>query len=127
MLVVAATTLTFCPVVANPVTFPVRFPENAPENVVALNVPVDGFTLTVDTEDVAAPETVAAAGVNKTGWLADVVAATTLIFLPVVAKPVKLPEKAEAVIVPVDGVTNTVDTAEVADPVTLTSCGVNVI
>jgi hypothetical protein len=66
-LVVAATTLTFCPVVAKPVTFPVRFPENAPLNVVADNVPVDGLTLTVDTVDVAAPETEAAAGVNNTG------------------------------------------------------------
>ena len=112
--------------VANPVTFPVRLPENAPENVVALTVPVEGLTLTVDTVEVAAPETEAAAGVNKTGWLADVVAATTLIFLPVVANPVKLPENAVAVNVPVDGTTNIVLTADVAEPETETSCGLNV-
>ena len=53
--------------VAKPVTFPVKFPENAPENVVALTVPVDGLTLTVDTVEVAAPETAVVAGVKTIG------------------------------------------------------------
>ena len=101
-------------------------PEKAPENVVADNVPVDGLTVTVETVEVAAPETVAEAGVNNTGWLAAVVAATTLIFLPVVANPVKLPENAVAVNVPVDGTTDIVLTADIAEPETETSCGLNV-
>ena len=63
MFVVAATTFKFWPVVA----YPVKLPENAPLNVVADNVPVDGLTLTVDTVDVAAPETAVVAGVNTIG------------------------------------------------------------
>ena len=53
--------------VAKPVTFPVKFPLNAPLNVVALNVPVEGLTLTLDTVEVAAPETAVVAGVNTIG------------------------------------------------------------
>ena len=53
------TTLTLVEVVA--------LPDNVPENVVAEIVPVDGFTVTVDIVDVAAPDTLAAAVVNITG------------------------------------------------------------
>ena len=111
----------FLAVVAEP-----AFPDNVPENVVAVIVPVDGFTLTVETVEVAAPETLVVAGVNNIGWLALVVAVTTLTFCPVVAVPVtfpvRLPENAPenvvAVTVPVDGTTNTVVTADVAEPAT---------
>lgn len=129
-LVVAATIFTFCPVVANPV----RFPVCAPLNVVAATVPFDGLIVTVDTVDVAAPETVPVAGVNVIGWARLVVAATTFMFLPVVANPVtfpvrfpeKAPENVVAVTVPVDGVTNTVVTEDVAAPETEVPCGLNV-
>ena len=101
--VVAVITLTFCAVVAVPVTFPVRFPENDPLNVVAATVPVDGFTVTVETEEVAAPETVPVAGVNVIGCVALVVAATTVRLFAVVAVPVKFPAKVVAVKVSVLG------------------------
>ena len=77
VLVVAIFTLVA--VVAVPVTFPVSGPENAE----AVTVPVDGLTLTVDTVEVAAPETPVVAGVNTIGWLALVVAVTISIFLDV--------------------------------------------
>lgn len=38
-----------------------------PENVVAATVPVDGFTVTVETVDVAAPDKLPEAGVNIIG------------------------------------------------------------
>jgi hypothetical protein len=127
--------LTFWPVVAKPVTFPVRLPvtlpENAPLNVVAETVLVDGLIKTVDTVDVAAPATDVVAGVNIIGWLADVVAVIMLTFWPVVAKPVMLPENAPlnvvAEIVPVAGLTLTVDTVDVAAPATDAVAGVNII
>lgn len=74
---VVATSI-FLAVVAEP-----ALPDNVPEKVVAVKVPVDGLTVIVDTEDVAAPETLAAAGVNNTGWFALVEAAITSIFLEV--------------------------------------------
>jgi hypothetical protein len=93
--VVAVIMLTFCPVVAKPVTLPVRLPvtlpENAPLNVVAETVLVDGLIKTVDTVDVAAPDTDVVAGVNTIGWLADVVAITTLMLLAVEAYPETVP------------------------------------
>jgi predicted metal-binding membrane protein len=102
-----------------------------PLNVRAVIVLVDGLTLTVDTVDVAAPETDVVAGVNIIGWLVLVVAVITLTFWPVVAKPVMLPENAPlnvvAEIVPLDGFTNTVDTVEVAAPATDVVAGVNII
>jgi hypothetical protein len=55
-------TLIFAAVVAVP-ALPIRGPENA----AALIVPVDGLTLTVDTVDVAAPDTDVVAGVNIIG------------------------------------------------------------
>jgi hypothetical protein len=85
---VAEVTFTFRPVVAEP-ALPVR----APENVVAVIVPDDGLTLTVDTVDVAAPDTVVVAGVNIIGWLALVDASVTSTFLPVVAVPVTFSQK----------------------------------
>jgi hypothetical protein len=114
----------FLPVVAVPVTFPVTLPVTAPvkgpENARAVIVPEDGFTFTLDTVEVAAPDTDVVAGVNMIGWLALVEASVTSTFLPVVAVPVRLPVKAPlnvvAVIVPEDGVTNTVVTLEVAAP-----------
>ena len=42
-------------------------PLNAPENVVAETVPVDGFIVTVDTVDVAAPDNEPDTGVNIIG------------------------------------------------------------
>jgi hypothetical protein len=50
-----------------PVTLPVTFPEKAPENVVAATVPFDGLTVTVDTLEEAAPDTVPVAGVKVIG------------------------------------------------------------
>jgi hypothetical protein len=129
--------------VAKPVTLPVRLPvtlpENAPLNVVADIVLVDGLIKTVDTVDVAAPDTDVVAGVNTIGWFADVVAVIMLTFCPVVAKPVTfpvrlpvtLPENAPlnvvAVIVLVDGLIDTVETVEVAAPDTDVVAGVNII
>jgi hypothetical protein len=94
-LVDATNTSTFLPVVAVPVTLPVRLPvtlpEKAPLNVVADIVPLDGLTLTVDTVDVAAPDTDVVAGVNIIGWLLLAEVINTSTFLPVVAVPVRLP------------------------------------
>ena len=78
--VVAVMILIFCPVVAVPVTLPVRLPEKEPENVVAATVPVDGFTVTVDTVEVAAPDNDPEAGVNIIGCAVLVVAAITFTF-----------------------------------------------
>ena len=69
-------TLRFVAVVAVPVTFPVRGPENA----VAVTVPVDGFTVTVETVEVAAPDNVPEAGVNMIGCAVFVLAALPFIF-----------------------------------------------
>ena len=55
-------------------------PEKAPEKVVAATVPFDGFTVTVDTVDVAAPVNVPEAGVNIIGCAVLVVAAITFTF-----------------------------------------------
>jgi len=142
-LVEASVTSTFLPVVAVPVTLPVRLPvtlpEKAPLNVVADIVPDDGLTLTVETVDVAAPDTDVVAGVNIIGWLLLAEVINTSTFLPVVAVPVTLPvrlpvtlpEKAPlnvvAEIVPDDGFTLTVDTVDVAAPDTDVVAGVNMI
>jgi len=64
-------------------------PESAPENVVAVIVLFDGLTLIVETLDIAAPVTLVVAGVNKIGWLALVLDATTFKALEVDAIPVK--------------------------------------
>ena len=134
----AATTLTFCPVVAKPVTLPVTLPENAPENVVAATVPFDGFIVTVETVEVAAPETVEAAGVNITGWAKLVLAATMFTFCPVVAKPVtlpvtfpvrfpeKAPENVVAETVPLEGLTVTVEIVDTAAPEAVAEAVVNI-
>ena len=124
--VVAATTLTFCPVVA----YPVRFPENAPENVVAVKVPVDGTYDNEPLDDKPVPVVVVAAPLN-TGYTVDAVfVVATLIFDEVVAVaefPDKVPLKVVAVIVLVEGLIVTVDTVEVAAPETVPVAGVNVI
>ena len=57
--VVAVTILTLPAVVALPV--------NAPLNVVAVIVPVDGFMVTVDTVELATPESVPDVGVKMIG------------------------------------------------------------
>ena len=49
------------------VAVPVKLPVNAPLNVVAVIVLVDGFMLTVETVEVAAPVTDPVAGVNIIG------------------------------------------------------------
>ena len=58
-------------VVAVPVTFPVTFPVTAPvkgpENARAVIVPEDGLTFTLETVEVAAPDTDVVAGVNMIG------------------------------------------------------------
>ena len=120
--------------VAVPVTLPVRLPvtlpEKAPLNVVADIVPLDGLTLTVDTVDVAAPDTDVVAGVNIIGWLLLAEVINTSTFLPVVAVPVTLPVRAPenvvALKVPVEGVARIVETVDVAAPETLTSAKVNI-
>lgn len=85
--VLVVATFTFVAVVA----VPVKLPVNAPLNVVAVKVPFDGLIVTVETVEVAAPETEVVAGVNVIGWLALVVAATTEILLAVEAVPVTFP------------------------------------
>ena len=109
-----------------------ELPDNVPENVVAVIVPVEGLTVTVDTVEVAAPDNEPEAGVNIIGWFDDVDAATTFTFCPVVAKPVTLPvklpvnapENVVAATVPVDGFTVTVDTVELAAPDNVPEAGV---
>jgi hypothetical protein len=97
----------------------VAVPVRAPENVVAVIVLLDGLIVTVETVEVAAPDTDVVAGVNIIGCAKLVEASVTSTFLPVVAEPalpVRAPENVVAVIVPEDGVTNTVVTLEVAAP-----------
>ena len=129
---VVATTFTFVDVVAKPVnvpvTFPVTLPVNGPANALAVTVPVEGVTVTVETLDTAAPDCVPELGVNIRGCAVPAAAATILTLVDVVAKPVNVPvtfpvtfpvngpEKALAVIVPVEGVIVTVDIVETAAP-----------
>jgi hypothetical protein len=118
---------TFCPVVANPVTFPVKLPENAPENVVADNTPVDGTYDNAALDEIPVPVTVVAAPLN-TGYTVDAVFVVAIFTIAaVVAVPVNEPLNVVADNVPVDGLTVTVDTVDVAAPDNEPDTGVNII
>jgi hypothetical protein len=112
-----------------PVTLPVTVPVRGPENADAVIVPVDGFTFTLETVEVAAPDTDVVAGVNMIGWLVLVEASVTSTFLPVVAVPVTLPEKAPlnvvAVNTPVDGTNDNVLLDDTPVPVVVVATPLN--
>lgn len=103
--------------------YPEALPVKAPENVVAVIVLVEGLIETVETVEVAAPDTEPVAGVNIIGWLALVVAATTFTFCPVVA----VPETLDTVSKSVAGLYFKVASVETAIPATKPFCGENKI